>query len=113
MGGINDIRYPIINNHASSTDWSRQNSTVGEIIKFGISCDGLAIDEEGYFYVSNRSDGAVERWNMGCPTIHGNKHGSESNQLAFPKDLAIDQEGHLYVVDSYNHRVQKFLLDSN
>ena len=34
--------------------------------------------------------------------------GALEGQLSFPKDLALDAEGHIYVVDSQNHRVEKF-----
>lgn len=34
--------------------------------------------------------------------------GALEGQFSFPKDLAIDAEGNVYVVDSQNHRIEKF-----
>ena len=35
-------------------------------------------------------------------------YGSADGQLNYPKDLAVDAQGNVYVADSYNHRVQVF-----
>jgi sugar lactone lactonase YvrE len=40
----------------------------------------------------------------------GEKQGSEPGQFLAPHGVAIDSRGHLYVVDAYNHRIQKFDL---
>jgi len=40
-------------------------------------------------------------------------YGSESGQFNYPKDIAVDGQGHVYVVDSYNHRVQVFDAKGN
>ncbi|HUW95113.1 MAG TPA: SMP-30/gluconolactonase/LRE family protein, partial [Anaerolineae bacterium] len=39
--------------------------------------------------------------------------GALEGQFSFPKGLAIDSHGHTYVVDSQNHRIQKFDEDGN
>ena len=36
------------------------------------------------------------------------RHGSKLGELSFPTDVAFDDAGHVYVVDHYNYRVQKF-----
>jgi tripartite motif-containing protein 71 len=38
----------------------------------------------------------------------GEQQGSEPGQFLAPHGVAIDSRGHLYVVDAYNHRIQKF-----
>jgi DNA-binding beta-propeller fold protein YncE len=38
----------------------------------------------------------------------GDKQGTDPGQFYAPHGIAIDSQGHLYVVDAYNHRVQKF-----
>ena len=54
------------------------------------------------------------RWSEGDEEgeiiIGGNGKGEEMNQLAFPKGLAVDLQGNLYVADSGNHRIQKYDL---
>lgn len=41
----------------------------------------------------------------------GGVQGSEPGQFYAPHGLALDSHGDLYVVDAYNHRVQKFAID--
>jgi sugar lactone lactonase YvrE len=41
----------------------------------------------------------------------GEEQGSEPGQFRAPHGLAVDSRGHLYIVDAYNHRVQKFQVD--
>ena len=54
------------------------------------------------------------RWSEGDEEgeiiIGGNGKGEEMNQLAFPKGLAVDLQGNLYVADSGNHRIEKYDL---
>jgi hypothetical protein len=42
----------------------------------------------------------------------GGKAGSGPGEFLAPHGLAVDGRGHLYVVDAYNHRVQKFAVGS-
>ena len=42
---------------------------------------------------------------------HWGVQGSEPGQLYYPYDLALDGQGHVYVVEYGNHRVQKMTLD--
>jgi DNA-binding beta-propeller fold protein YncE len=37
--------------------------------------------------------------------------GPALGQLSYPYNIVLDGEGHLYVVEFGNHRVQKFTLD--
>ncbi len=39
--------------------------------------------------------------------------GTEPGQFYAPHGLAFDSHGHLYVVDAFNHRVQKFAVERN
>jgi DNA-binding beta-propeller fold protein YncE len=40
----------------------------------------------------------------------GDKQGSAPGKFLAPHGLAFDRAGNLYVIDSYNHRVQKFAI---
>jgi len=52
------------------------------------------------------------RWMKGsteCEIVVGaNGEGSQPNQFRYPINLSFDEENNLYVVDTWNHRVQKF-----
>ncbi|CAF1547541.1 unnamed protein product, partial [Didymodactylos carnosus] len=54
------------------------------------------------------------RWNIAGITVAGNgKAGIGPNQLNSPNDLFIDSNGTLYIVDSYNNRIQKWFKNAN
>lgn len=55
--------------------------------------------EEDQYLKQARQVTAVQAWGTA---------GSGEGQLAEPKNLAVDADGSVYVVDSRNHRVQKF-----
>ncbi|CAF3743386.1 unnamed protein product [Rotaria sp. Silwood1] len=54
----------------------------------------------------------VLRWNSTGITVAGitNNSGNADNQLNFPTDVKLDYEHNLYIVDSNNHRIQKYLF---
>jgi DNA-binding beta-propeller fold protein YncE len=37
--------------------------------------------------------------------------GTDAGQFYAPHGLAFDSRGHLYVVDAFNHRIQKFAVE--
>jgi hypothetical protein len=39
--------------------------------------------------------------------------GSKPGQLSYPYNLLLDGQGHVYLTEFGNHRVQKFTLDGN
>jgi hypothetical protein len=47
----------------------------------------------------------------GTIVVGGNGEGQQSNQFNCPISLSFDRKGNLYVVDCFNHRVQKFELE--
>jgi ABC-type transport system involved in cytochrome c biogenesis ATPase subunit len=59
----------------------------------------------------------IMRWTEGVKEgsiiVGKNGYGKQSNQLHLPTGISFDREGNLYVVDRNNHRVQKFVVDSN
>ena len=92
--------------------WPRQNSTTGEVIISNIICWGLAMDGDGYLYVSDYSKGEVRRWKIGetsgIVVAGGNGEGSRLDQLHRPYNIFIDQDQAIYVSDYSNHRVMKW-----
>ena len=76
----------------------------------------VTLDADGYLFITDiyscRIIGSGPhgyRCVVGCT----NQCGSESNQLYHPQSMAFDSYGNIFVVDSNNHRVQKFLLSYN
>jgi DNA-binding beta-propeller fold protein YncE len=57
------------------------------------------------------------RWPKGAITgsliVGGHGVGSASDQLNYPSDLSFDRYGNLYVTDTLNNRVQKFIVDKS
>ena len=77
---------------------------------------GVVLDADGYMFIidcfNNRvvgQDSSGFRCILGCTNING----SGSNQLLMPSSLSFDSHGNIFVVDTGNRRVQKFLLATN
>ncbi|UJR32715.1 hypothetical protein I4U23_020174 [Adineta vaga] len=79
---------------------------------------GLVIDQWGSVYVADHWNHRVMRWRNGATEgdiIINNKHlaRNDPDQLNGPEGLAFDEDGHLYVADCYNHRIQQFEIEAN
>ena len=82
-----------------------------------LSCPtGVALDGDGFLYIADNSLNRIFgsgpngfRCIAGCTGTSG----SAANQLANPYGLSFDSYGNLYVTDSGNSRIQKFLLATN
>jgi DNA-binding beta-propeller fold protein YncE len=72
---------------------------------------GICFDHRGRLWVSAVS-GRIQSFTPDGTYLQGLGAGSghEPGQFRAPHGLAADREGHLYIVDSYNHRVQKFAI---
>ncbi|CAF3070850.1 unnamed protein product [Rotaria sp. Silwood2] len=78
---------------------------------------GLVIDQLGTIYVADYWNHRVMQWSKGAShgkMIAGNRFfaGHKANQLNGPEGLAFDGSGNLYVADSNNHRIQRFLIQT-
>jgi sugar lactone lactonase YvrE len=70
---------------------------------------GLCFDKHGQLWVSAVS-GRVQQFTQQGQYLRGlvNEQGNEPGHFYAPHGLAFDSAGCLYVVDSFNHRIQKF-----
>jgi DNA-binding beta-propeller fold protein YncE len=91
--------------------WPRQNNTNGEILISDVDCWGLAMDNEGFLYVSDCKNHEVRRWRPGDTNgviiEGGNGQGNRLDQLKSPTYIFVDDDHTVYVSDTNNHRVMK------
>lgn len=82
----------------------RKNSLRGPV--------GICVDGRGRVWVASVG-GRVQQFTKDGEYLRGvgGGPGTGPGQFVAPHGLALDGRGHLYVVDSYNHRVQKFAVD--
>ncbi len=77
----------------------------------------VLVDKSGNVYVTDSYDQRVMCWspgaNAGTLIVGGRGIGSRFDQLYDPHDLAFDLDENLYVLDTRNHRVQKFVINKN
>ncbi|CAF1615722.1 unnamed protein product, partial [Adineta steineri] len=73
---------------------------------------GIILDAEKYLFIVDQDNHRIAgsslngfRCLVGC---YGG--GSQSNQLIYPFSLSFDHSGNMFVTDTSNHRIQKFLL---
>ncbi|CAF1152441.1 unnamed protein product [Adineta steineri] len=72
----------------------------------------IILDAEKYsFIVDNNNHRIVGSGLNGFRCLFGcYGEGSQSNQLNYPAGLSFDRSGNIFVPDTFNHRIQKFLL---
>ncbi|CAF0794210.1 unnamed protein product [Adineta steineri] len=70
---------------------------------------GIIVDHSSQIYVADWRNQRIMRWCEGKEEgeiiVSGNGKG---NQLNYPNSLSFDDEGNLYVIDRWNHRIEKF-----
>jgi len=77
---------------------------------------GLAVDMDGRLYVADTGNHRVQKFTGSGVFLtmwgrNGGTDGSSGNgegELSSPYDVAVDAEGHVFVTDSANNRIQKF-----
>ncbi|CAF1216038.1 unnamed protein product [Adineta steineri] len=88
----------------------------GAIGTIALSCPtGIVLDANDYLYITDCDNHRIVasgpngfRCLVGCSGVSG----SSSSQLYYPTALSFDSYGNMYVVDQYNNRIQKFLIES-
>ena len=100
--------------------WSLQNPNgQKEILIENIRCWGLMMNENGDLFVSDWNEHAVKRWRKGekggkgTIVAGGNGKGNQLNQLNSPTYIFIDREETVYVSDTKNNRIMKWLKDAS
>jgi sugar lactone lactonase YvrE len=97
--------------------WPLRNGTSGQTIISDINCCGLAMDIDGYIYISDLQKNEVRRWKIGDTSgtlvAGGNGKGNRLNQLDWPTRIFIDGGCSVYVSDHSNHRVMKWIKGAN
>jgi DNA-binding beta-propeller fold protein YncE len=70
---------------------------------------GVTIDSNGYIYIAVPSENCIKKFDSSGKIItqFGSK-GSGDGQFNNPTGVAVDKEGNVYVMDTGNHRIQKF-----
>ena len=82
-----------------------------------LSCPtGIALDADDYLFIVDHSNHRVIgsgptgfRCLVGCSSVSG----ATADHLNYPRTLAFDSYGNLFILDSHNNRIQKFFLITN
>ncbi|WP_337983497.1 cadherin-like beta sandwich domain-containing protein [Lysinibacillus sp. C5.1] len=79
----------------------------------GKQLGGIAVDDaSGNIYVSSRIEHIIYKLNSGGRLIkQWGSEGTGNGQFKYPRGIAIDDTGNVYVADSVNNRIQKFTAD--
>ncbi|CAF1540652.1 unnamed protein product [Adineta ricciae] len=101
---------------SSSSDlhWNTKGITIGINSSPKLSCSRLFIDSNDTLYGVDNTKAYV--WKLSkndtnatiIAGIYGSS-GQSSFQLHYPEDVYVNQYGDIYVVDTNNHRIQKFV----
>ncbi len=76
---------------------------------------GVVLDADEYlFIVDSGNDRIIGSDVNGFRCVAGCfGNGSAANQLLYPSTLSFDSYGNMFVTDTYNNRIQKFILSTN
>lgn len=74
----------------------------------------VVLDADKYLFIVHWGSGLIGSGPNGfrCVAACGGS-GSAANQLNYPRTLSFDSYGNIYVADTDNHRIQKFILSTN
>src|SRR4051794_34539908 len=78
---------------------------------------GVLVDHLGNVYVTDTDNDRVMHWINGAKeksiVVGGNERENATNQLYRSCDLLFNKRDNLYIFDSINYQIQKFLMESN
>ncbi|CAF1179636.1 unnamed protein product [Adineta steineri] len=96
--------------------WFRQSRTNPQIFISNIYCNGVAIDKDGFIYVSDHAKYEVRRWKegdtVGTLVAGGNSNGEHLDQFEGPSIIFVDKEYSIYVSETGNNRISKWKKDA-
>jgi DNA-binding beta-propeller fold protein YncE len=82
---------------------------------------GIALDGEGNLYVTDSDNHLVRRWDritgrleriagVGVADYGGDGGAALEAALSYPFGIVMDRAGHLFVADTFNHRIREIML---
>lgn len=93
--------------------WGEKGSEAGQFHE----PRGVAVDAEGNVIVADAANHRIQKTVIGTtsflerpgvPVMQFGSHGTGDGQFDMPTGVAVDGEGNILVVDTLNHRIQKF-----
>ena len=82
------------------------NNSVGG---FPITPHGIVFDDQNNFYISDHQNNRIIQYDeSGISISVFGQLGIYDGQFKFPNDVALSNDGYLFVTDSEGHRIQKF-----
>jgi len=78
---------------------------------------GIALDREGNILITDSDNHLLRRWNRGTRIITrvagngvaefgGDGRPPRDSSLNYPFGVAVAQSGHIYIADTFNHRIR-------
>jgi DNA-binding beta-propeller fold protein YncE len=82
---------------------------------------GIALDDEGNLYVTDSDNHLVRRWDqvtgrieriagVGVADYSGDGGLAVEAGLSYPFGIVLDRAGHIFVADTFNHRIREIIL---
>ena len=76
---------------------------------FRIGPSGIIFDKSNNFYIADQKNSRIIQLNeFGFSSSIFGMFGSDRGQFQLPMDVAVDNDGFLYVTDTLSHKIQKF-----
>jgi sugar lactone lactonase YvrE len=82
---------------------------------------GITVDNEGNLYMTDSDNHLVRRWDrlsgrieriagVGAPDYSGDGGAALQAGLSYPFGIVLDRAGHMFVADTFNHRIREIIL---